>query len=57
MSHHDVYDHPMGRHDVYDRLEAGGMYDLSKDRLLSTWSVQMNMGTCMGTGMGTDMAV
>jgi hypothetical protein len=66
MSRHVVYDHPIGRPDVcdrleaddmYDRLEADGMYDLSMDRLLSTWFVQMNMGTCMGTGMGMDMAV
>jgi len=55
MGRHDEYDHLMGRHDAYDRLEAGGMYDLSMDRLLSTWFVQMNMGTGMGTCTGMDM--
>ena len=53
----------MGGHDrleaggMYYQSEADGMYDLSTDRLLSTWSVRMNMGTGMGKCMGTDMAV
>jgi len=55
MSHHDEYDHSMGRHDAYDRPEADGMYDQSTDRLLSTWFVQMNMGTGMGMCTDTDM--
>jgi len=54
MYHHDRYDHLMSGH---DRSEAGGMCDLSMDRLLSTWFVQMNMDTGMGTCRGTDMAV
>ena len=42
---------------MYYRSEVDGMYDLSTDRLLSTWFVRMNMGTGMGKCMCTDMAV